>query len=340
MLDRLGLGRPREHLVAAVRRLLPGLAARLRGASLFAGVVAAAVLEQALHDVRPVETRDGAADGLHAQLRGASCGRSSSAARPATSRRPRALVEAGDRARLGDPGAPARARPRSSRRVKSERDLPNVLVVGEIYMRTEPFSNDFIAERARAARHPRAARAHRRVRAVLRLHRAQARDEARDSATGSRRCCARASSPVPPRRRRAPGLARAPAVAGRSRPRAPYLRDELEVESVPDHRRCRSTPGGGGEIDAVVSVGPLECMPNKIAEAQFVHVARAGGAPLAHALAERRSARSGGRSTTSPSRCTSATGRARRAGPSSRPRPRSSGELLGPAAVPMGARED
>jgi hypothetical protein len=32
-----------------------------------------------------------------------------------------------------------------------------------------------------------------------------------------------------------------------------------------------------GEIDAVVSVGPLECMPNKIAEAQFHHVAEKEG---------------------------------------------------------------
>ncbi len=32
-----------------------------------------------------------------------------------------------------------------------------------------------------------------------------------------------------------------------------------------------------GHIDAVVSVGPLECMPNKIAEAQFFHVAEAEG---------------------------------------------------------------
>ncbi|OFX23838.1 MAG: hypothetical protein A2V77_15855 [Anaeromyxobacter sp. RBG_16_69_14] len=32
-----------------------------------------------------------------------------------------------------------------------------------------------------------------------------------------------------------------------------------------------------GEIDAVISVGPLECMPNKIAEAQFHHVAEKEG---------------------------------------------------------------
>jgi hypothetical protein len=32
-------------------------------------------------------------------------------------------------------------------------------------------------------------------------------------------------------------------------------------------------------IDGVVSVGPLECMPNKICEAQFFHVAEKEGLP-------------------------------------------------------------
>jgi hypothetical protein len=55
-----------------------------------------------------------------------------------------------------------------------------------------------------------------------------------------------------------------------------YLREELEVESVltigvPVHAWRR------GRIDAVLSVGPLECMPNKIAEAQFHHVAEREG---------------------------------------------------------------
>ncbi len=56
----------------------------------------------------------------------------------------------------------------------------------------------------------------------------------------------------------------------------PYLRSKLIGEAVltvgaplAEWRR--------GEIDAVVSVGPLECMPNKIAEAQFFHVAEREG---------------------------------------------------------------
>jgi len=34
-----------------------------------------------------------------------------------------------------------------------------------------------------------------------------------------------------------------------------------------------------GLIDGVVSVGPLECMPAKVAEAQFFHVAESTGLP-------------------------------------------------------------
>ncbi len=55
-----------------------------------------------------------------------------------------------------------------------------------------------------------------------------------------------------------------------------YLREELEVESV----LTVGVPVDAwrkGEIDAVLSVGPLECMPNKIAEAQFHHVSEREG---------------------------------------------------------------
>ena len=34
-----------------------------------------------------------------------------------------------------------------------------------------------------------------------------------------------------------------------------------------------------GTIDAVVNVGPLECMPSKVAEAQFFHIAQKEGLP-------------------------------------------------------------
>ena len=56
----------------------------------------------------------------------------------------------------------------------------------------------------------------------------------------------------------------------------PYLRSKLIGEAV----LTVGTPleeWRRGAIDAVVSVGPLECMPNKISEAQFFHVAEREG---------------------------------------------------------------
>jgi predicted nucleotide-binding protein (sugar kinase/HSP70/actin superfamily) len=57
---------------------------------------------------------------------------------------------------------------------------------------------------------------------------------------------------------------------------APYLHDRLEGEAIltigtPVHEHR------GRHIDAVVAVGPLECMPNKIAEAQLHHAGEREG---------------------------------------------------------------
>jgi hypothetical protein len=52
---------------------------------------------------------------------------------------------------------------------------------------------------------------------------------------------------------------------------APWVRDALEGETV-------LTVGGAvdawrrREVDGVLSVGPLECMPNKLAESHLVHI--------------------------------------------------------------------
>ncbi|MBW1880856.1 MAG: hypothetical protein JRJ84_21085, partial [Deltaproteobacteria bacterium] len=57
---------------------------------------------------------------------------------------------------------------------------------------------------------------------------------------------------------------------------APFIRSELEGEAI-------LTLGGPlhewreGLIDGTISVGPLECMPSKIAEAQLFHVAQTDG---------------------------------------------------------------
>ncbi len=57
---------------------------------------------------------------------------------------------------------------------------------------------------------------------------------------------------------------------------APWMRDALEAETVLtvgaalDAWRRR-------EVDGVLSVGPLECMPNKLAETQLVHIGEREG---------------------------------------------------------------
>jgi hypothetical protein len=57
---------------------------------------------------------------------------------------------------------------------------------------------------------------------------------------------------------------------------APYLREALEGEAV----LTLGAPILGwrrGEIDAAVLVAPLECMPSKLAEAQFLHASEREG---------------------------------------------------------------
>ena len=57
-----------------------------------------------------------------------------------------------------------------------------------------------------------------------------------------------------------------------------YVSESLQGESVLtvgaalQHWRA-------GAIDAVLNVGPLECMPSKVAEAQFFHIAQQEGLP-------------------------------------------------------------
>ena len=57
---------------------------------------------------------------------------------------------------------------------------------------------------------------------------------------------------------------------------APYLRDDLGHEAVASLGRAVHA-WRHGEVDGVLCVGPLECMPNKLVEAQLVHAARQDG---------------------------------------------------------------
>ncbi len=157
--------------------------------------------------------------------------------------------------------------------ITEERDIPEVLVVGEIYVRCDPFSNNFVVDKlekrgircrfapfnewleytdyqdTRKSNIPeyvtgylQASIQHQLYFAMARIMGWHKRTTVQDSLLAAK----------------------------------PYIREQLSGEAV-------LTLGGPlhewreGIIDGVVSVGPLECMPNKIAESQFFHVAEKEG---------------------------------------------------------------
>jgi len=156
--------------------------------------------------------------------------------------------------------------------------LPTVLVVGEIYVRCVPFANGFAVEELQ--------------RRGLRVQLAPVHEWI-DYCDHQRRRSAPAwqfgpwlSAAIQGRIQRVAFAAMDGPMGWPARPTTgdlldaarPYLRDDLEGEAV-------LTLGNPlvawrqGRIDGVLSVGPHECMPNKIAEAQFSHIAEREGLP-------------------------------------------------------------
>jgi predicted nucleotide-binding protein (sugar kinase/HSP70/actin superfamily) len=240
----------------------------------FAGICAAGVLNEALHDVRPVETRRGSADSLHATWSDRLC-RSIEQAAAGDLSLPKTLMEISTGCVWGIPALLRQAAAEFSA-VKGRKDIPNVLVVGEIYVRSDPFSNDFISlqleDRGIRTRIEPASE-------FVQYSDYIAGINGSNLAAGD--CverCLRARILGMCRNSMAKALGWRPHVAVPAQIAAAggYLRRELEVESV-------LTIGVAleewlhGDIDAVVSVGPLECLPTKIAEAQFHHICEREG---------------------------------------------------------------
>lgn len=248
---------------------------------LWSGMVAGDVLLAALHDVRPVETRPGAAqavfDRAFARLvahmehpRPASLGR--------------ALLDVPrDMGGVRDIVRDAAAEFAAVR--DFDRDVPTVAMVGEIYVRLDPFANDFLADRLE--------RCGLRVRLApfvewieytawtQRKRLVEGRPLPGDAAvpaflTGAlqedvlERLWAEMAGPLRWRPRTTVGAALA--AGGR------YVSQDLLGEAI----LTVGTPLAefeAGEVDGVVSVAPLECMPAKIAEAHFLRVDRDTGLP-------------------------------------------------------------
>lgn len=161
------------------------------------------------------------------------------------------------------------------RHVMTDKSMPEVLVTGEMYVRCDPFSNDFIIDNlekrgirckfapfnewleytdyqdGQASGISDIASSYLQASIQHQLYYAMAKDLHWHTRTTVQDALAAAK---------------------------PYIREHLSGESV-------LTIGGplhewrNGAIDGMVSVGPLECMPNKISENQLYHIAEKEGLP-------------------------------------------------------------
>jgi len=243
-------------------------------AVLFAGVVAAGVLEDALHDVRPVELRAGAADDIHRRHAQELCQLVETAAAGGLST-PQELYGVATGQAYGIPALVRRCAQELAA-VKGTRLVPTVLMVGEIYVRSDPFANDFLT-RALERRGLRA-----RIEPVsefleysdyIACKRGQKRGLANRLTRWMRRRLLDSCHQPAAKALGWPEPASIPEVVQAA---STYVREDLEVET-PLTLGMPVRAWRRGEIDAAVSVGPFECMPNKVAEAQFGHVAENEG---------------------------------------------------------------
>lgn len=240
----------------------------------FTGLVAGDLLLAALHYVRPVEQYPGAAQAVYARYFNElkTLMRTPNAAGTA-----HALGELAG-GMFGMRGLVRRAAGEFQALIDQGRDLPTVAVVGEIYVRLDPFANDFIAEKLEA----------RGLRALVAPF-----SEWLEYTTYTQLQRIREKRPFAGDRKAPAKLTYAieigvldslyremaftldwpsrTSVEQSIEAAREYLDPELMGEAV-------LTLGGAvhehqhQHIDGVVAVGPHECMPNKIAEAQFAHV--------------------------------------------------------------------
>jgi activator of 2-hydroxyglutaryl-CoA dehydratase/predicted nucleotide-binding protein (sugar kinase/HSP70/actin superfamily) len=236
---------------------------------LLAGVMAGDYLFNALLQVRPVETRPGAAQQVYDRCRAGLLALLEKAAGGNLSTRSALWQVAGGRL-FGIRKLLRRAAGELAA-IRGEREIPTVLVVGEIYVRCEPFSNDHvIGKLEQRGLRVWLAPFHEWLDYVAHLN----CEDAGGLEWGPRvdqwvqRSVQLLTYGALGRRL---GWPKCPSIPDTLHAAEPYIRSALHGEAV-------LTVGGpthewrAGQIDAVVSVGPLECMPNKIAEAQFYQV--------------------------------------------------------------------
>ncbi|MBW2526286.1 MAG: CoA activase [Deltaproteobacteria bacterium] len=241
---------------------------------LFIGFMAYDLLQEAFYDVRPAETEPGAArrilDEGYAELselieRAGETGLE--------------LVPALGEVANGRLYGVTELLERYARRfaaVKRRVDLPSVLVVGEIYVRCDVFANDFVIDRLEdQGIRVRFAPFNEWIEYVDVVNRTKGIPRSLGDWLTSH-VVAHIQRHTYATVGRVLGWPRRTYVKDSIEAAAPYIRKELNGEAV-------ITLGGPlhewheGIIDGVLSAGPLECMPSKIAEAQFFHAAEREG---------------------------------------------------------------
>ena len=241
---------------------------------IFASFVALDMLQAALFEVRPVESKAGAAQEIYDRYFAEVLSRVEAEAAKGRSM-PAALVQVAD-GRLFGMGDLLRRASREFAAVQQDVDMPTVMMVGEIYVRCDPFANDYVLEKLedRGIR----------VRFAPFTEWIEYTEYANmlEGILGGfqgnltrlvKQRILNRSYAMMARHLDWPArtLAQESVEAADE-----YIRKELIGEAV-------LTLGGPlhewrhGLIDGVVSVSPLECMPSKVAEAQFYQVAEREG---------------------------------------------------------------
>jgi len=242
----------------------------------FTGVVASDLLLRALSDVRPLERQRGATLATYSRYHRELLARVESTARNGFSLGS-ALWQVMNGRLFGIRDLLARAGAEFAA-LRGPGELPLVELTGEIYLRSVNFGNDFLIEKLEARGL--------RVRLSPMTEWLDYSNYVGQRLRGGNGLADQFSNRVRHRIETVALAAMAPHLGWHTPPAIPdvldtarpYVNDALLGEAVltvgaPLHDWRR------GQIDAVVSVGPLECMPTKIAEAQFHHVAEREGLP-------------------------------------------------------------
>ncbi len=240
-------------------------------ALVYAGLCGADSLLAGLYDSRPTEIEPGAAEDVWRYYQGELIELAQRAGRgPLTNAAALTQIMSG---RLFGVADLLRRAARAFAAVRHEREMPTVLVVGEIYVRCDPFSNSFVIRKLEQ----------RGVRCRFApfsewVEYVDFQDTVKRSVPEYVTAFAQATVQHQTYSAMADilGWGRRTTVQDAIKAAEPYVRKELSGEAI-------LTVGGPvhewreGHIDGVVSVGPLECMPNKISESQFFHVAEREG---------------------------------------------------------------